>query len=80
MAYRSDVMIQAVVFHPDGGIDINYAEQSDVHPKGTIIRQLMVPAGVVELPVDEVLDSIKELLDLALVARYDDPAQRISTR
>lgn len=73
MPHRSDVAIQAVVFHPDGGFDITYAEQDDIMPKGTILRQLMVPRGLKELPVDAVLDDIRELLDLALEARYDAP-------
>lgn len=75
MPHMSDVAIQGVVFHPDGGFDITYAEQTDIMPKGTILRQLMVPAGLNELqnPVKAVLADIRELLDLALEARYDAP-------
>ena len=75
----SDVAVQAIVFHPDGGFDITYAEQEDIKPKGTLVRQLMVPPGLNELPVEAVLDDIRELLDLALALRFDAP-ERISRR
>lgn len=76
--YESDVAIQGIVFHPDGGFDISYAEQRDMHPRGTIVRQLMVPPGVVD--TDDILDSLRELLDLALVERQADSTERLSRK
>lgn len=79
--YNSDAAIQAIVFQADGGFDITYAERYDFHPKGTVVRQLMVPAGVVPpSAIEDVRDALKELLDLALVERADDPAERLSRR
>lgn len=69
--YNSNVAVQSIVFNADGGFDITYAEQEDIHPKGTIIKQLATPGGVVD--TSEVIEAIRELLDLALVERYDDP-------
>lgn len=69
--YNSNVAIQSIVFNADGGFDITYAEQDDIHAKGTIIKQLSVPGAVVD--ASEVVDAIRELLDLALVERFDDP-------
>lgn len=80
MAYESDVAIQAIVFHPDGGFDITYAEQNNIRTKGTLVNQFMSPPGMGDLPVEEVLDAIRELLDLALAASFDDPTERISRR
>ncbi len=77
----SDAAIQAIVFHPEGGFDVTYAEQSDIRVKGTLVRQFMCPSGAIdEREVDAVLDSIRDLLDLALQASYDDPTERISLR
>lgn len=79
--YDSDVSIQSIVFHPEGAFDITYAEQRDFNPKGTILRQLMAPAGLLpEMRIQEVLDAIRELLDVALDARLDTPEQRLSRR
>jgi hypothetical protein len=76
--YNSNVAVQSIVFHPEGGFDITYAEQEDVNPKVTILRQAMVAAGVVD--ITEVVDSIRELLDQALDAKLDAPTERIITR
>lgn len=72
--------IQGITFQPEGGVDITYAESSDFHPKATIVRQLMVSPGVVDGQIEEVREAIRDLLDLALVERYDDPAERLSRR
>lgn len=79
--YDSDVSVQSIVFHPEGAFDITFAEQRDFNPKGTLLRQLMAPAGLLpEQHVQEVLDAIRELLDMALEARNDDPTTRLSRR
>lgn len=79
--YDSDVSIQSIVFHPEGAFDITYAEQRDFNVRGTILRQLMVPSGLLpERMVQEALDGLRELLDQALEARQDDPAARLSRR
>lgn len=76
----SDVAIQAIVFHPDNSFDITYAEQRDIRPKGTVVRQFLSGGDMGDLPVDDVLDAIRDLLDMALKASYDDPTERISLR
>jgi hypothetical protein len=77
----SDVIIQNIVFHDEGAFDIAYAEQRDLHEKGIIIRQLMVPPGVIpENIMDDVLDTLRELLDLALERRQDEPSSRPRVR
>lgn len=75
------VAVQAIVFQPEGGFDITFAEERDFHPRGTIVRQLMVGAGVLpEGAIEEVREAIQDLLDLALTARLDQPAERLSVR
>ena len=65
MTYDSDVAIQSIVFHPDGAFDITFAEQRDFNIRGTLVRNLMVPAGAVpESDIDTALDAIRELLDV----------------
>lgn len=77
----SDVAIQNIVFHPDGAFDISYAEQRDINPKGIIVRQLMMPGDVIpDSVMDQVRETLQDLLDIALEARNDDPATRISRR
>lgn len=77
----SDVAIQAIVFHPEGGFDVTYAEQDNIRSKGTLVNQFMSPAGAVDIrEVDAVLEEIRDLLDLAISASYDDPTDRISLR
>lgn len=74
----SDVAIQAIVFHPEGGFDVTYAEQSDIRVKGTLVRQFMSPAGAVdEREVEAVLNEIRDLLDLGLQASFDDATERV---
>lgn len=80
MAYNSDVAVQGINFDPDGGFSLTYAEREDFNVRGTIIRQIMVPAGIAAAQVEEVREALKELLDLALIERYDDPAERLSRR
>lgn len=67
--------IQSVIFTGDGAFDVQYAEQDEIHPKCTVVRQAMVAGGVVD--IEPLLDMIRDLLDEALAARYDDPSERI---
>jgi hypothetical protein len=70
--------IQSVVFHPDGGFDITYVEEADISPFGTTLHQHTCPGGVVsDAAVGEVIENIRELLDLALIAKFNDPTERI---
>ncbi len=70
--------IQSVVFNPDGGFDITWAEEADVTDKGTTLHQHTAPGGVVdERYVSNVIDDLRELLDLALIAMRDDPPVRV---
>lgn len=75
----SDVAIQAIAFHPDGSFDISYAEQRDITPNVVMVRQVMATQGVLDDMVQEVLDSVKDLLDAALERMADAPS-KISRR
>jgi hypothetical protein len=67
--------IQAIVFQPNGGYDITYAEERDFSDNGMIIRQGMFPAGF-EQEQEEVKEAIRDLLDLALGKMQDSVTRR----
>lgn len=78
MAYNSDAVIYAIEFSPEGGFIIHYSEQTDLTPIGMQTHQFTVNGGVPgteNLPVREIIDSIRELLDLAIVAGRNDPQE-----
>lgn len=71
MADDSDVVIQSVVFTPEGGVDITYLEQRNITPAGVMLQMLQVSPGVVD--GESLADLARELLDEALRALHPAP-------
>ncbi len=75
---NGNVAIQSIVFHPEGGFDITWADRDDVNPKVTTLQQTMVAAGVCD--ITDVVDDIRDLLAQARDVKLDTPTERIVTR
>lgn len=73
MSYESDVAIQSLAFRPDGALEITFAEQRDITPKGTMMKCIVFDEGQFPRQVGEVQDDIRELIDLVLAEMRGGP-------
>lgn len=75
MAVINGVDIQTIAFG-NGQVEITYAEERDTDSPSGIIeyRTLVVPHGVIDGALAELLDSCREVLDTALIAKRNPKA------
>lgn len=75
MARVNGVDIQTIAFGSDQ-VEITYAEERDLDSSSGIMeyRTLVVPQGVIDAALAELLDSCQQVLDTALVAKRNPRA------
>lgn len=73
--------VQSIAFG-SGGVEISYLEprESDTKTGISEYRTLVIPMGLVENELEELLDAASQLLDAAGVARRDPPQTLRPTR
>lgn len=75
----SGISVFNVGFH-EQGIDVVYQEERDADPTGQIVvqRSIMIPAQLIQEEILELMDTIQEVVDKALIAK-DNMTRRPSS-